>query len=312
VIARYNNFYKYDLPAALPYMRKADDAEYKQLAGLEDKQAKTPEPANVLAAADRWWEYGAAQTGRFKRVCWERAVTLYEGQEAGATGLAKVKISKRLADYQREAQAQDWPIRMIDLLANVDVTRDLRRGEMAKAATGLKVNATPEKGSFAFGALPRLVTGDYELHLEVINESAAEIMLGVPFGEDAAGLLVLRRDGPAEWRGEPGLRHRTATADQDAQWLNPLLQQTDKVLAIDIKVLRRDRMGGIKVTITGRVAMLWEGEVAQAQLPGMAGKNTGQPIIGAMRGVVQFNAVKISGRSREYVPTVVAPVTPPG
>jgi len=47
-------------------------------------------------------------------------------------------------------------------------------------------------------------------------------------------------------------------------------------------------------------------------LPAITGKNTGQPMIGAMRGVVQFNVVKISGRSRDLVPAAPVPAPPPG
>ncbi len=84
--------------------------------GVEKDLAKPTEAEKQLEAADGWWEIGQKEKSPWRKArIVARAQHWYEQAASGATGLAKVKVDKRLAEIEESQPGQLNLLRLIDL-----------------------------------------------------------------------------------------------------------------------------------------------------------------------------------------------------
>jgi hypothetical protein len=89
-----------DWQRGLPFLARGSDPTFAALAALEI--ANPVEAAAQAKVGDGWWDLAGSKKDREKDLLMRRAVSWYEkAQAAGATGLAKVKIEKRLAEFAK-------------------------------------------------------------------------------------------------------------------------------------------------------------------------------------------------------------------
>ncbi len=181
VVGRYQCFTRGNWDAGLTYIAKSSDAK---LAGLARQEIARPEAAaDLVSLADAWWQYSDSQSGLNKARVMDHAASLYQTAMPGITGLAKATTEKRIAEAHVALRAL-VPARPVDLLALVDLDKDVVRGKWTRDKNAY-VCEVPQ-GSNADLELPYIPPEEYDFRVSFTRTR----------GQDSIDLLLThgRRD----------------------------------------------------------------------------------------------------------------------
>lgn len=162
LMGRFLCFVREQWEAGLQCLARGGDATLKALA--EKELAKLEDSAGQVAIADAWYDHASKEKSAFNKERYQsRAREWYEKAATGASGLARVKIDKRLEDLSRGK---------------------LRRGGVI-ISQGLigAWNLDEGRGTFIADTSPQGLSGT------VVNADAAKCWLGpTAFGRPTLGL----------------------------------------------------------------------------------------------------------------------------
>jgi tetratricopeptide (TPR) repeat protein len=102
IVGRYLCFVKNDWEGGLPRLVLGSDATLKAAAEKDDK-ANSGSSADKAEAADNWYKLGTSAEAMQKSSLMSRALLRYREAQSEATGLAKVKIEKRIEELAKLA-----------------------------------------------------------------------------------------------------------------------------------------------------------------------------------------------------------------
>jgi hypothetical protein len=184
IVGRHACFHKADWAGGLPLLAKGSDSALRALAA---KDLANPSTASDQAAAgDGWWDLSEKDPAPAKEELRRRAAFWYALAAPRLTGLAKVKIEKRLGSVESRASAG------IDLLPLIDLKLDLLKG--AWRAGDRELHAPPSGQGLV--QVPYIPPEEYDLRLVVRLTQSAEVNLGVALGDL---LFIVAVDG---WWGK--------------------------------------------------------------------------------------------------------------
>jgi hypothetical protein len=95
IIGRRRCFEQGDWKGGLPLLERGDDLPM-QLAAMREKGMKSP--AEILAAADAWWEVGGKQTGAIRLMARQRAKRFYEQSFSASIEADRTRAQGRLLE----------------------------------------------------------------------------------------------------------------------------------------------------------------------------------------------------------------------
>lgn len=98
-VGKYLCFVKGDWEQGVPMLALCGDAALK--AAAEKDIAADKDPKAKLAAADAWWELSEKEEGLVRQQLQQRAVAWYRQAQSLATGLAAVKIERRIHEAEQ-------------------------------------------------------------------------------------------------------------------------------------------------------------------------------------------------------------------
>lgn len=136
----------------LPMLAKGDDAALKRLA--EKDLAKPGDSSAQLAIGDDWWDFSQTQEGPTKVNLQVHACDWYRKALPKATGLAKAKAEKRVADVSAELAKTAGGVSTLPLFARVqDAVKNKKLNHVRAIgySFGEKWTDIPEQGGILTG-----------------------------------------------------------------------------------------------------------------------------------------------------------------
>ncbi len=230
-VGRYFCFVKGDWERGLPILAAAAKPPLNQLA-----QKDAARPADVpgqIEVADGWWDAGEKERhpSRKQRIL-ERAQRWYELAFAGATGLVRAKVEKRLETLDGMVKGP------VDLLKLIEPRVDSIQGAW-KLEGGTLVSPQEWWGRLQIRYAP---PEEYDLYVVVERKVHDEdLYIGLPRGEALMGVALDANHSGFSTLGDTGLRHA-----------GQLLAQ-DRAVSILCSVRRRE----VTVNADGRKILSW-------------------------------------------------------
>jgi hypothetical protein len=130
IVGRFLCLVQGDWATGLPYLEKAKGSPLQEPA-RKDLSASA-DAAELVAAGDAWWEAGEKDKAA-KTALRKRAITHYRKVASGLTGLPKVKVEKRLTEFNAELMAQgSW----------IDITDPSLFGAIGKKGDPVSIPST--------------------------------------------------------------------------------------------------------------------------------------------------------------------------
>lgn len=239
VLGHYTGLIRGKWEEALPLLAKGTNETLKALA--ESDLAAPADSAAQSKVGDGWWALSEKESGTARLNARRRAAHWYEKAHAGAVGLTKTKLEKRMAELGITTA--------VDLLSLVDVARDKVQGDWALEGGVL---------TLVRGGFPSRIQIPYEPPLEYDLTVVAERI------EGQAGILIgLVRDTAqvtAAIDDHAGTASGLATIDGKLSNSNETtvlgLQLTTKKAATLLYSVRRD---DISVSIDGKKLFAFKG-----------------------------------------------------
>ena len=174
-VGKFECLAKGDFAAGLPLLAKGSD---KRLADLAQRDLAAPAgSAEQLKIADGWWETGK-QPARL------RAKAIYEKALPELSGIARVKIEKRLQEFETKAAVETWT----NLLPLVDTDKNAIRGKWKNGSDGLECTDSGFGNSIM---IPQDPGANYQIRTEFTRLTGTmEIMVLLPANGSHCRLLL--------------------------------------------------------------------------------------------------------------------------
>lgn len=275
-VGKFNCLVKGNFDSGLPQLAKGSDKTLAELAKLD--LSKPIDIAQRLKVADGWWETG-------KRPARLRAKAMYEEMRTTATGLALVKIEKRLQDFESKAGVDPWT----NLVALTDPDKNAVRGKWTKSADGL------QSSDIAWGqivAAPFDPGANYEVRAEFTRLTGNnDVMLILPVADKQLRLALGVND---RWGGLDRIDSLVVSAS--TKWSRPAQVVNNKRYLVDV-VVRTTADGSaaeVFVRVNGVDFVSFQGQTAELTgLPyGWRLPNSSWIGLGANNATVLFSAVQ--------------------
>jgi len=254
-----------DWRQGLPHLAKGSDLDLQQAAARE-LTSPPAEVAQMLAAADAWWDAAEKKSGRDKELLQLRAGHWYEqAQPSLSGGVDKLKVDKRLeeiAPIERPAIAaaaaevkRGSPLpkgRWVDLMPFVPEGRDSLRKDGDLIMQSEKT---------AYVELPIHVEGGYDLQLDFTRDAdTAMTQVALPLRERRCTVMLDYQgiSGLGEIDGRSARGNATTRRDN---W------EPGKKYRVVAQVRVHGDNGSIKVLRDGERFLQWAGKLASLNLP---------------------------------------------
>jgi hypothetical protein len=207
---------KGNFEAGLPQLVKGTDKNLAELAKLD--LSKPIDTTQRLKVADGWWETG-------KRLARLRAKGMYEEMRSSATGLASVRIEKRLQEFEAKSGVDPWT----NLIALTDPDKNAVRGKWTKSADGL------QSTDIAWGqivAAPFDPGPNYELRAEFTRLSGnTDVMIILPVADKQVRFALGVNN---QWGGLDRIGNMVVSSN--TKWSRPAQIVNNKRYLVDILV----------------------------------------------------------------------------
>jgi hypothetical protein len=215
---KFNCLVRGNFEAGLPQLAKGTDKTLAELAKLD--LSKPIDITLRIKVADGWWETG-------KRPARLRAKEMYEAMRQSATGLALVKIEKRLQEFEIKSGADPWT----NLLALTDPDKNAVRGKWTKSADGL------QSTEILWGqivAAPFDPGPNYELRVEFTRLTGnADVMMILPVADKQVRLALGVND---RWGGLDRIDNMVVSGATNNKWSRQAPIVNNRRYAVDILV----------------------------------------------------------------------------
>lgn len=203
IVGRFYCFSKNAWDKGIPLLALGADEALKQVA--EKELAGAGAADEKLTLGDAWWDLADRREGQEQEVLRRRAGFWYRQAQDGLSGLARVKVSKRLEELSEAAQAvveESGPAVLpgkkfsrgawVDVLDWVEAEKDQVHGPWRREAGGLVAPAA----RMARLMLPVTVNGSYELEIEFTRTKGIEaVAVILPVGNGDCDFLVSGLEG---------------------------------------------------------------------------------------------------------------------
>jgi hypothetical protein len=178
-------FVKGNWDLGIRYLAKGSDPNLKALAS---KELLVPPLAELVPIADAWWDLGEKEKSALRKAqLTAHAAVLYELALPATSGLARMKIEKRL-NVSDETKSSN-----INLLRLIDPAQDSLSGDWAVDGGNLLTPSPPP--GWCRLQIPHTAPAEYDLTISVrAVEGCLGIRLGLPLGADRQCMVVLGGD----------------------------------------------------------------------------------------------------------------------
>jgi hypothetical protein len=233
-------------PRGLPLLAKGNDAILQSLAQKDLANPSTV--AAQLEVADGWWDQAEKQRDpAAKRRVASRARTWYEQALAGAAGLQKAKVEKRLEeiDHLHASGA------VVDLLPLIDPKKDGYQGGWDKSGGSL---LSPVPVAQASLQIPYMPPAEYDLKMVIEKKDIHVLHVGLPSDNVRIGVDV---DNQSTWGT---LNFPAPSGKNSIVKYNGSYTSKGKPSTLLISV----RKMGVWVSIDNKVVLSYEGDISAA------------------------------------------------
>ncbi|MBI3854597.1 MAG: hypothetical protein HY293_02775 [Planctomycetes bacterium] len=230
------------------FLVKGSDAALKAVA--EKELALPVQPADRVAVADGWWDLGVKESSPLrKNQILLHAGSLYEAVLPEVSGLAKIKIDKRLETYYQYLPSGP----AVDLLKLIDPRRDSVEGDWKMEKDALIVPAGRKTAGLQ---IPYSPPEEYDLRMVIARRSGfQDIYTGLVIG--GKQLLTHVDSGP---RGDEGGVERL----DGKSWIDNEVKYSGSKFFNDDRphvLLYSVRKSALTISGDGRPLMRWKTDV---------------------------------------------------
>jgi len=246
-VGRFLCLTKKDWARGLPLLAKGSDAA---VAAVAQKELSAPtSAAGQVEVADGWWELGdKARSTITKRKLLQRARHWYELAAAGATGLTRAHIDKRLDDIDQASASGA----VVDLLALIDPKKDAFQGAWEKSGLAL---LSPKPVAQAGLQIPYIPPVEYDLKMTVEKKDIHVLYLGLPLADGMIGVDIDNQSTSG------GLKISDNGGKNNIVKYNACYTAIGKPATIICSV----RKTSVTVAIDGKVILRYEGDLGSAK-----------------------------------------------
>ena len=226
-------------------MAKGSDAVLQRLA--EREIAVPTQSADQIALADGWWDLAEKEKSPLRKGPMQtHARVLYDGALAGATGIARVKVERRLEQLEIATAGP------VNLLRMIDPKSDAVLGQW-KIENGVLTCAPLPLARLQ---VPYQPPEEYDLTVVVSRRSGADaILVGLVGGGVQFAVSI------DTFSGQGGSTFLDSFDGNVAIDRNPTLVRGIQIAASSSATLVCSvRKKGVSVTLNGRRIIAWEGE----------------------------------------------------
>ncbi|HEV3027878.1 MAG TPA: hypothetical protein VG457_09915, partial [Planctomycetota bacterium] len=264
----------------LRFLVKGSDAGLKALA--EKELALPTAVADQIALADGWYEMGDKEKLQSRKTqLLAHAREYYTAASAGAVGLQKPKLEKRLELIEVAIGAPAVEAGTINLFKLIDLKKDILIGEWFAKGNGYQ--SKPRPGAKL--QIPYVVPAEYDL-LITVERQADECMLIGLVAETGPFTAVINPG----WRAGFELLDGKGYGEQGDATTTP----GPPVPISRASVLRCSvRRAWVKVFVDGKQILNWEGGMKRLTPNGAVGPNPKCPSVGTFSGNVVFTGVSL-------------------
>jgi len=255
-VGKYRCFVRGDWDDGLPYLALGSDPVLQKLA--EQEVVQPDSAADQVKLANGWWDLGEKEKdAAAKTRMQQRAGLWYKKAVPNVSGLAKVKIEKRLeqiANIERPSGPKKG--KPVDLLALIDPGRDTVRGTWRKTKAGL---ISPLK-DYARLRIPYVPPEEYALTMVVTQLDGKETLV---IGLVAAGrqcMVSLDAGKTGDIVGLDLIDGKPYSANATTRRGKLFVRGKTNRLAVTVK------KSGITVTCNDRPIVNWRGDVRRLSL----------------------------------------------
>ncbi len=174
LLGKYTCLFLGDWSQGLPYLAASSDAQFKS-AAVAELAAPTTSTGKV-ELGEQWYQLALPQTGVARQHLLEHAAAIYTTADPELSGLAKLKVDKRLIQLAKEIAlvAKPVPCESIDLLRQFDDSRQITAGTGKLESYGALSCGDPERTSVNFRYGPPM---EYDYRI-VFTRTKGNEMLG--------------------------------------------------------------------------------------------------------------------------------------
>ncbi len=244
-----------DWERGLPMLARGSDVAVKALAETETGGGPSA-PEEMTALADAWWQAAAQKSGATRSAFSDRAAYWYESALPRLTGLNKIRIEKRLQEWEKSRPAQARSGSPVDLLAWIDPAAHSLAPRSPWSMKERTLVSGPNSGDLRFTRLlvPCIPPPEYDVTLRVRHAK----------GEGPFGVILVAQGRPFAVTLDPGRVSAGLFGDVDSHdlaprypadkvaWKGAVFGDTPSVVVCSV------RRGHLRVTVNGQAAIDWK------------------------------------------------------
>jgi hypothetical protein len=275
-IGKFDCLAKGNFEAGLPLLAKGSDKALADLATLD--LAQSTDSAEQIKVADGWWDTG-------KRAARLRAKAIYEAALPSLNGISRVRIEKRLQEFEAKAGVEGWT----NLLRLIDPEKNSVQGKWSRSSDGLQC----ELGGWGQRiAIPFEPAPSYDIRVEFTRLSGTnDVMLLLPVASHQVRVTlgVGGRVG-----GIDRINNQMVMVNSPLAHPAPIENNKRYVLDVGVRTSADGTAAEIFVRVNGAEFASFQGPVSQLTgLPyGWRLPDEKLPALGANSAIVTFHSVQ--------------------
>ncbi|HKD36412.1 MAG TPA: hypothetical protein VKB78_06410, partial [Pirellulales bacterium] len=275
-VGKFNCLVKGNFDAGLPLLAKGSDKTLAELAKLD--LSNPIDSTQRLKIADGWWD-------TVKRQARLRAKGMYEAMRPSLSGLALVRVDKRLQEFESKA----GPEPPANLLALIDPKKNAVRGQWTKSADGLQSN------EIAWGqivAAPFEPGANYDLRVEFTRLTGnADVMLILPVADKQVRFALGVND---RWGGLDRIGNMVISSNNKWSRQAPIVNNKRYIVDIAVRTTADGSAAEVLVRVNGENFVSFQGPASELTgLPfGWRLPNSSWIGLGANNATVLFHAAQ--------------------